>query len=75
MGLRRLVLPTKITGLVDEPLPVRRIFMLSWGGMGRSGIPMIDPKNAALMKQTIPFLESGQGKVLSLESGGKQVKL
>jgi hypothetical protein len=29
MGPRRMVLATNITGLVDEPLPVRRIFMLS----------------------------------------------
>ena len=36
---------------------------------------MIDPKNTGLTKQTIPLPESRQGSVLSLENGGKLVKL
>ena len=56
MSPRRMVFATKNTGLVDEPLPVRRIFVLSRGGLGRSGIPMIDPKNTGLTKETIPLL-------------------
>ena len=33
MSPRWVVFPTLGTDLVDEPLPVRRIFMLSWGRM------------------------------------------
>jgi len=75
MSPKRVVLATSITGLVDEPLPVKRILVLSWGGEGRSGILMFDPKNTGLTKHTIPLLDSGQGSVLSLKSGGKLVKL
>jgi hypothetical protein len=56
LSCQRVDFATKIIGLVDEPLLVRRICVLPWGGMGRSGILMFDPKNTGLMKQPYNFL-------------------